>query len=512
MKKLNQLKDIARQKCDLVDQERKNVDQKIDELNRRIEQLRDVEVISARREVESVDKQLATLRQELVLVMKKNLGSEKTSQAMADLIQLNKNGKINLNLEIKLLKEEAEYQKNKIRELLIEKDKFEKDAESANQQYYTALEELKLQELQVQELNNKISSDENKLKSKTALYETIRSDRNLYSKQLIDSQEEINTLRRNFRDMNHAIDQMKEEIASKDHEIIKEHFAHHSVDKERELLRNEITKIKKQLNSSDTIIENQRTEVLKLMRIIDEAEQERNRQKNELASVMSERTLLTGQLVKRNFELNELYERIKLQRSNLRIGEKNYDQYMEDLAKWQKELIDLVESNNETVLGLSKLEEYKFKVIRLEKEIIKEKTRSRALHDELEVTMNVHRWRILESSDPKRFEKIGQVQQLQKDLIAFSDKITQSELLIQEKEKIYMELKNVIARQPGPEVEEQILVYQQTLKDKVKQLASMDMELEMYIEQVARFKDEIGNLDSKMNQLSKKWIKIRRKK
>ena len=36
---------------------------------------------------------------------------------------------------------------------------------------------------------------------------------------------------------------------------------------ERELLRNEITKIKKQLNSSETIIENQRVEILKLLRI-----------------------------------------------------------------------------------------------------------------------------------------------------------------------------------------------------------------------------------------------------
>jgi hypothetical protein len=44
----------------------------------------------------------------------------------------------------------------------------------------------------------------------------------------------------------------------KDNAIVKEHFCHHSVEKEREILKNEITKIKKQLHSSDTIIENQR--------------------------------------------------------------------------------------------------------------------------------------------------------------------------------------------------------------------------------------------------------------
>jgi hypothetical protein len=34
---------------------------------------------------------------------------------------------------------------------------------------------------------------------------------------------------------------------------------------------------------------------------------------------------------------------------------------------------------------------------------------------------------------------------------------------IQEKEKLYVELKNILARQPGPEVAEQLSVYQQNL-------------------------------------------------
>lgn len=32
--------------------------------------------------------------------------------------------------------------------------------------------------------------------------------------------------------------------------------------------------------------------------------------------------------------------------------------------------------------------------------------------------------------------------------------------LLQEKEKLYMELKNILARQPGPEVAEQLSIYQ----------------------------------------------------
>jgi chromosome segregation ATPase len=359
-------------------------------------------------------------------------------------------------------------------------------------------------------LNKKLTLQQAKLKHKQNLYEAVRSDRNLYSKQLVDSQEEINTLRRKFRGMNHLIDQLKDEISIKDHAIVKEHFMHHSVDKEKELLKNELMKIRKQVVSSEGIIENQRVEVLKLTRIIDEAEQERARQRSELASVISERNLLTSQVVKRNTELGLMYDNIKLQRSNLRIGEANFDKVMESMAHWQKELIKVVKEQRELSGELSALEDLRNKVIRLERDLLSEQTKARALLDELERPMNVHRWRILESSDPKRYEKITQIQSLQKQLISKSDDVTRYDLLIQEKEKVYVELKSIIARQPGPEVEEQILVYQQTLKDKIKQHVSMDEELDLYRQQVSQFKEDILSIDGELTKVKKRWFKTKR--
>ena len=58
---------------------------------------------------------------------------------MYDLIQLNKNGCINLQLECKVINEEVEHSKSQIRAKLLEKEKFEHDAELANQHYYTGI-------------------------------------------------------------------------------------------------------------------------------------------------------------------------------------------------------------------------------------------------------------------------------------------------------------------------------------------------------------------------------------
>ena len=61
--------------------------------------------------------------------------------------------------------------------------------------------------------------------------------------------------------MNHQIEQLKEEITAKDHSLVKEHFDHHKVEKQKDVLNNELTKIRKQIQSSEQIIVNQEQEV-----------------------------------------------------------------------------------------------------------------------------------------------------------------------------------------------------------------------------------------------------------
>jgi hypothetical protein len=507
---VRKLRDIASEKILEIDEMKNTYDLKKDTLQANLDYSRDHEMKRSKRENELLTKQRTKLLNELEILQKKSITCDKANKNIIDLIYLNKNTLRNLTVEKKLLIEEVSVQYRSLQLLLQEKEKHEHDTEITNQEYYTALEELKLQELQIKELQKKISDDLNKLKHKQNLYEAVRADRNLYSKQLMESQEEINHLKRKFRLINHLIDQIKEEINSKDHSIVKEHFHHHSVDKERELLKNELTKIRKQVLSSEQIIENQHVEVLKLTRIIEEAELEKLRQTNELIAIISERNLLTAQVVKRNYELSEMYDKIKVQRSNLRIGERSYNQLMRQLKECQEELVSLVLSNNEILTRLEEIEPLKRQVLKLQKSLLQEQTKKQALTDELSRPMNVHRWRILESSDPQRYEKICQIQLLQKELIQKADEVIEKDLLIQEKEKIYIELKNIISRQPGPEVDEQIRSYQLTLKEKGKQYAMMNSELEMYRMQVTTFKNDLQEIDEKINGFKKQWKKTQR--
>merc|ERR1712137_311939 len=86
------------------------------------------------------------------------------------------------------------------------------------------LETIKLKEMEVVELQKNIQEEKNKLKLQQNLYEQVRSDRNLFSKQQVQSEDEIAEMKRKFKIMTHQIDQLKEEIQTKDAALINEHF------------------------------------------------------------------------------------------------------------------------------------------------------------------------------------------------------------------------------------------------------------------------------------------------
>ena len=438
-------------------------------------------------------------------------GSEKATSLIFDLTKVNENSTRNLQNEMAGFMTTVKKQRESIEQLVQERERHEQEVEVANSKHYTAIEELKLQEVQVSDLQKKIIDGQSRLKQQQNLYEAVRSDRNLYSKNLIESQEEIAEMKRRFKVMNHQIEQLKDEITSKDHALVKEHFNHHNVDKERESLKNELTKIRKQILSSEQIISNQKVEVQKLAQIIQEADEERNRQKKEYDAVMSERDILGNQLIKRNSELTNLYEKVKVQRSVLHHGELQYQDRVGEINHLTKALGKLKKEKVSSVQESSNQLELKQACLALERDLLQERTKIRALSEELDRPLNVHRWRHLESSDPSRFEMIRKIQSLQKRLIKKTAEVMEKDSLIAEKEKLYVELKNILGRQPGPEVTEQITLYQNNLKEKHNQMKAMGVELEMYKQQVDAFRDELTAIAASGRKLQNDWLKKARK-
>ncbi|CAN0124167.1 unnamed protein product, partial [Laminaria digitata] len=214
---------------------------------------------------------------------------------------------------------------------------------------------------------------------------------------------------------------------------VKEHFHHHNVDKDKESLRNEVTKVKKQIVSGEHIALHQRSELQKLTRIVQEADEERQRQVKEHDAIVGEKSVLFSQLMKRNDELSPLYEKIRIQTPTLHQGEVRYQQLLLTTRDLEKQIKSMEKDVVQSASQAGDRGELTVASHKLEKDLRRERAKMTALVEELELPLNVHRWRKLESSDPERYDLVRKVQSLQRSLVLKTESAVKKGLLIQEK-------------------------------------------------------------------------------
>lgn len=508
--RLNRLRETIQRRLRQVEDNKAEVEQNKETLKSQIWGL-EKELEATKKQAEQDKKAIDELVRERDILNKNMQKAAANTQKQLNLVKLHEQSKKNLEQEIQNYKEEAQKQRKIIYQLEKERDRYINEASDLTQKVLQHMEDVKVREMQIFDYKKKIAENETKLKQQQNLYEAVRSDRNLYSKNLIESQDEITEMKRKLKIMNHQIDQLKEEISSKEAMLVKEKLEHDRVVKECEGLKGELQRMKHQAQESRAYIEAQEAEERKLLKVIAEADAERVRQKKELDQVISERDILGTQLVRRNDELALLYEKIKIQQSTLNKGEIQYNQRLEDIRVLKLEIKKLRREKAILQKSVANVDDLRREVYHLQRELLRERTRCKALEEELENPMNIHRWRKLEGSDPSTFEMIQKIQTLQKRLIAKTEEVVEKELLIQEKEKLYVELKHILARQPGPEVAEQLQIYQQTMKEKTKQMKAMASELNMYESQVNEYKYEIERLARELQEVKKKYFLQKKK-
>merc|ERR1739848_99954 len=318
-------------------------------------------------------------------------------------------------------------------------------------------------------------------------------------------------MRRKFKIMYHQIEQLKEEIKEKDQALIKEHFDHHKVSKLCETVKDQMEKAKKKQQQLAHQVETQNADIKKLESTIHDAETERQNQKREYENVISDRDILGTQLIRRNDELALLYEKIKIQQSTLQKGEIQYKERLEEIRTLRIKIAALKRELHIAKQQVVNIDDLKKEVYQLQRELLQERTKVKALSEELENPMNVHRWRKLEGSDPATYELIQKVKTLQKRLIQKTEEVVEKDLQIQEKEKLYVELKSILARQPGPEVREQLEMYDENLQAKKKQMRAMQSELRTYQAQVGDYRDGIDRLTRELQEVKRKYFEQKKK-
>lgn len=219
-----------------------------------------------------------------------------------------------------------------------------------------------------------------------------------------------------------------------------------------------------------------------------------------------------------------MYEKTKIQQSTLSKGEVQYMERIEDIRVLKVKIKELKRDLAVVQSRVTRVDELKKEVYNLERQLLQERTKVKALSEELENPMNIHRWRKLEGSDPTAYEMIQKVQTLQKRLIAKTEEVVDRDIQIQEMEKKIEELNTQLQRMPSTEEVQKLSVYKQNLKLKGKQMKvnievafgltgskALTSQLNMYELQVENYKHDIGTLTKDIQDLQKKYFEHKRK-
>lgn len=504
-----QLEGLKRNKV-IGDTEKERLEQSRTVLRTGIGQLR-AELERQTRQAESDNKVVLDLLRERDVLAKSNVRADESSKQQVELVEMRRVQADKLGKDLQRWQGELNIKLHRVHELERQRERALSDLQQAKRRCDNAQDELRTRDSQTGQLKRSISDVKAKLGQQKNLYEAVRTDKNLYSKNLVESLEEITEMKKKFRVMNHQIEQLKEEIKEKDKSFVTEHLDHKSISTETDKRKENLEKQQGKQKKCGQLVELQQQEIKKLELTIQEAEQERQNQRKEFEAVMSERNILGTQLTRRNEELALLYDKIRIQESTLQKGEVQYKLRLEDLKKNRDTIaklkldLYLAKQTAESTDDLSK------EVYHLQRELLQERTKVKALSEELENPMNVHRWRKLEGSDPAMYELIQKVRALQKRLIAKTEEVVAKDLEIREKERLHRELAHVLEKQPGPEVLEQLEAYQETHSAKLGQMRAMLTELRTYQAQVQDYKDEIDRLARELQEVKKKFFDQKRR-
>lgn len=464
----------------------------------------ELDINNLKRSVDFATKQNNNLAVERDQAHKNYVKAMGTTQKQSTLVKVAEHDKRSLEHEINAFREEAGKMRKLIFSLERERDNHLSEISALQKCVEEKEEALKIKELQVFDSRKKVSEMERKLKEQQSLYETVRSDRNNYSKNLVESQDELLEMRRKLKILGHQIEQLKDEVLSRDTLVTKGKFELSKLEKDKETLSVQVTRIHREVEHYKSLVQTQQTEQDKLTKLVSDKEVVVARLETELSTIMQERDSLGVQVLRRDEEIALLYEKVRLQASTLVKGETQYRERLDDIRVLKLEVKNVRREKAALLSETNNVDSLRQEIYRAEKELLREKTRVKALEEELNAPVNVHRWRKLAGSDPSTFELINRIQNLQKRLIKKTEEVVEKELLIQQRDKIYKELKTVLARQPGPELLQELQLVKKIAKEKTREAKSLASEINMYLSQNNELKHACDQLNKDLQEVRKK--------
>jgi len=486
-----------------TEQSKLDADATKDALKREV-QLLEQRLDQQKRDLDNETRRKEDLMRERDILLKTTTQAQNATSRQQDLLQIHEAQRQTLENEIKSYKEEQSKHEIKMKHLDQERANLISQTMECARKQEKMEDDVREREASIADLQEQLRDAEAKIKHAVHEYDIVRAERNLQSKCLVEAQAQIIDSKREFKAATLAIEVLRDETRSKEVVIASERSEHRKLDKEHHVLRCQYDKLSSNLREKEDALKSASEESKTMRSTIAMLDEQREAQRKELDVIKRDRDVLSAQLVRRNQECALLYEKIKIQQKIMNQGQAEYRDRVKEITTLKLRLAAHAQELANLREAAASIDSLKHEVQAIGRELLYERTKVKALSEELENPMNVHRWRQLKGSDPTMYELIQKVQVLQRRLIAKTEEVTEKELLIDEKSKVLDDLKVVLARQPGPRAFEELRDTHAAIRDKSRQIKGLQSELKMFIAHRDAYTHELSMLHDELAALRRK--------
>ncbi|XP_043526995.1 cilia- and flagella-associated protein 58-like [Frieseomelitta varia] len=510
MSKCKTERELTTKRLQKLELERSSLEQQLKEMSTKAR--------TAEHEAVAFRKQLADKMQETDIIMREKTILARTKETLGDQIKRLNQEVLVCEFSRRKVEHELDSSLRNIMEIetqlaVVEKerDKHSTTAQHLAQQMEEYISKVKLKQLEISSYKKRLAETEAKHRQQQNLFELLRAERNACSKSLTEAHDEIQELKNKLKVLSNQIEQLKEDIVTKEGQLVKEQFIHKKLEKEREALKVELQSSRKEASDLKREIESMRQEEKSLRQMIQRAESDIGRHRKDIENVMNERDMLGTQLVRRNDELSLQYSRIKVLHGTLQRGQVQYNERLDDIRLLKLEVKKLRTEKALLIKNIQNMSDLRNEVFHLNHDLTRERLKVMALEEEVQTPLNIHRWRKLEGSDPNTYELLKKIQILQKRIIKMAADMIEKEKKIKDTEKLYMNLREILSKHPGPEVAISLNKTQKALRERGRKVKCLLAQLSTCEVQMGEYKIDMDKMSIEMTDLKKKYF-VQKKK
>ncbi|XP_058803801.1 cilia- and flagella-associated protein 58-like [Phymastichus coffea] len=466
---------------------------------------------SAELEVASLTKQLQLERKVAEKLGREREAALKSAQGLEDANR-------KLALEIRVLEQTGRKMERSIEDMAEaaaelqrqatalekERDRGAVENQQLAQKVEDCMDELKAKRLETTDWQKRLAEAEGRFRRQQSLFEEVRAERNGLKKGLGLAQDELAQARARLKAVGQQLEQAREQLAQREAALTKQEFLLGKSEKQKEALRAELAAGRRSQAELHARLHELRQQERQLRGGLREADARAARQAKEIAAALAERDAIGTQLARRNDEAGLQGSALRSLRARLSLAARGRGRRAAASRALRLEVARLRRGARALRAAAAGAAELRGELFRLERELAAERLKVAALEGELQSPLNVHRWRGLEAADPDGFELLRGTHLLQRRVLALSAQLLAKDKAARAAEQLYMGLREVMAKQPGPELLRRLGGARRALRQRGNRIKCLVAELNMKLQGEHKF--EIDRMKCELKAVKIKYM------